>query len=144
MFPFLSSFLVYFPVNISLMFMFRWKAIAGGFGNTCCRLLLFMRAHPFVTAFLRFLRRGLYLVMYTRGILLFFGLSAKRLFLSCSRASLKYWSISWILYPLSISLVLKLARADFKLSGSELVRILEMTVPFMNPRKTESGCHDVR
>ena len=38
--------------------------------------------------------------MYTRGILLFFGLSAKRLFLSCSRASLKYWSISWILYPL--------------------------------------------
>ena len=75
---------------------------------------------------------------------LFFGLSAKRLFLSCSRASLKYWSISWILYPLSISLVLKLARADFKLSGSELVRILEMTVPFMNPRKTESGWHDVR
>ena len=82
--------------------------------------------------------------MYTRGILLFFGLSAKRLFLSCSRASLKYWSISWVLYPLSISLVLKLARADFKLSGSELVRILEMTVIFMNPRKTEFGWHEVR
>ena len=60
-------------------------------------------------------------------LLLFFGLSANRLFLSCSRASLKYWSISWILYPLSISLVLKLARADFRLSGSELVGILEMT-----------------
>ena len=28
---------------------------------------------------------------------------------------------------LSVSLVLKLARADFKLSGSELVRTLEMT-----------------
>ena len=82
--------------------------------------------------------------MYTRGILLFFGLSANILFLSCSKASLKYWSISWILYPLSINLVLKLARSDFKLSGSELVRILEMTVPFMNPRKTESGWHDVR
>ena len=39
-----------------------------------------------------------YLAMYTRGILLFFGRSAKRLFLSCSRASLKYWSISWIYF----------------------------------------------
>jgi len=115
-----------------------------GLGTVFCRLLLFMRSHPFVRAFLRFLRRGWYLVMYTRGILLFFGLSAKRLFLSCSRASLKYWSISWVLYPLSISLVLKLARADFKLSGSELVRILEMTVIFMNPRKTEFGWHEVR
>ena len=47
-------------------------------------------------------------------------------FLSHSRASLKYWSVSWVLYPLSISLFLKLVRADFKLSGSELVRILEM------------------
>ena len=103
-----------------------------------------MRSHPFVRAFLKFLRCGWYLVMYTRGILLFLGLSANRLFLSCSKASLKYWSISLILYPLSISLVLKLARSDFKLSGSELVRILEMTVPFMNPRKTESGWHDVR
>ena len=103
-----------------------------------------MRSHPFVRAFLKLLRCGWYLVMYTRGILLFFGLSAKRLFLSCSRASLKYWSISWILYPLSVSLLLKLVRADFKLSGSELVRILEMTVPFMNPRKTVSGWHDVR
>ena len=36
--------------------------------------------------------------MYTRGILLFYGLSAKILFLSCSRASLKYWSISWIYF----------------------------------------------
>ena len=76
--------------------------------------------------------------------MLFFGLPAKKLFMSYIRASLKYWSVSWILYPLSISLVLKLARADFKLSGSELVRILEMTVPFMKPRKTESGWHDVR
>ena len=71
---------VFFPDSISLMFLFRWKVIVGGFGNSCCRLLLFMRSHPFVTAFLRFLRWGLYLIMYTRGILLFFGLSVKRLF----------------------------------------------------------------
>ena len=32
--PFLLS---YFLVNISLMFMFRWKAIVGGLGNSCCR-----------------------------------------------------------------------------------------------------------
>ena len=38
----------------------------------------------------------------------------------------------------------EVGEADFKLSGSELVRILEMTVPFMDPRKTESGWHDVR
>ena len=80
----------------------------------------------------------------TKGILLFFGLPTKKLFMSYIRASLKYWSVSSILYPLSISLVLKLARANFKLSGSELVRILEMTVPFMKPQKIESGWHDVR
>ena len=32
--PFLLS---YFLVNISLMFMFRRKAIVGGLGNRCCR-----------------------------------------------------------------------------------------------------------
>ena len=46
-------------------------------------------------------------------------------------------------FPSSLYFVLKLARAAFKLSGSELVRILEMTVPFMNPQKTEAGWHDV-
>ena len=44
--PFLSSFLVYFLVNLSLMFMFRWKAVVGGLGNSCCRSLFFMRSHP--------------------------------------------------------------------------------------------------
>ena len=112
LFPFLYCFLVYFPDSISSMFLFRWKATVGEFGNSCCRLLLFMRSHPFVRAFLVFLRCGWYLVMYTKGILLFSGLSAKRLFLSYSRAWLKYWSVSWVLYPLSISLFLKLVRAD--------------------------------
>lgn len=49
--------------------------------------------------FLQCWRWGLYLVMYTRGIQLFFGLSAKRLSQLCCRASLKYCLISWILYP---------------------------------------------
>ena len=39
--PFLSSVLVYFLVNISLKFMFRWKAVVGGLGNNCCRLLFY-------------------------------------------------------------------------------------------------------
>ena len=36
--PFLLS---YFLVNISLMFMFRWKAIVGGLENSCCRWLFY-------------------------------------------------------------------------------------------------------
>ena len=28
-----------------LKFMFRWKAVVGGLGNNCCRLLFFMRSH---------------------------------------------------------------------------------------------------
>ena len=43
--PFLSSFLVYFLVNISVKFMFRSKAVVGGLGNNCCRFLFFMRSY---------------------------------------------------------------------------------------------------
>ena len=49
--PFLSSFLVYFLVNISLMFMFRWKAVVGGLGNSCCRLLFFYAVPSFCEGF---------------------------------------------------------------------------------------------
>ena len=49
-----------------------------------------------------------------------------------------------MLYSLSISLDLQLLRADLKLSGSEFVLMIQMTVSFVNPRKIKSGWHDDR
>ena len=48
------------------------------------------------------------------------------------------------LYSLSVGFASNMRRAVFRLSVSEFVRSLDMTVPFMNPRNTESWWHDVR
>ena len=143
--PFLLS---YFLVNISLMFMFRWKAIVGGLGNSCCRWLFFVVVVVVMRFSSSFWGAG-GVSQCTPGGFCCSLVGQPRDFFC--RVVGPRWStglflgfISWIFYPLSISLVLKLARADFKLSGSELVRILKMTVPFMNPRKIESGWHDAR
>ena len=74
-----------------------------------------------------------YLVMYTNGICLFFGLSAISSLRSNLKASRKLRLISSSLYPLSADL--NLSRDASMLSGYSFARILEIHGSFYECRE---------
>ena len=105
-----------------------------------------MRSHPFVRAFLKFLRCGWYLVMYTR-FFLFCSLVCQPRDFFC-RVVGPRWSIGLFLgFCILFQSVWFWSWRGLTLGcqGRSWWGFLRwLHVPFMNPRKTESGWHDVR